>query len=293
MKASVVICTYGRPKEVKRLLIELNGQMFKDFEVLVICQGDKKDFEEIKDSVKTTYPTKCYYEPVPNLPHARNVGIKQASGEVIIFLDDDTKPCDTLIGAHIANYSDSSVGIIGGRTLGKVYEENIPDFKIGAVRKWDGFAHTGFHKDVRREVMHVRGINMSMRKGIALEIGGFDERFEGTAEYEDMDFCLRVLKKGYKIIFDPTAVVEHFALPIGGCRARSKEEQIYWSYRCHSLVFLKNFNKLFYPILLAEYVIRIILRSLRWRNPKIIVSAFRGIRDGLKAYLSKPPKRLW
>lgn len=293
MKASVVICTYGRPEVVKNLLLELNNQRYKDFEVLVVCQGDERDLEIIKDSLKTSYPVRYYYEKKPNLPYARNVGIKQASGEVIIFLDDDTKPSDALIEAHIANYSSPAIGIIGGRTVGKVYEENIPDSKIGTVRRWDGFAHTGFHKDVRREVMHVRGINMSVRREIALEIGGFDERFEGTAEYEDMDFCLRVLRKGYKIIFDPTAVVEHFALPIGGCRARSREEQIYWSYRCHSLVFLKNFNKLFYPILIVEYIIRIVMRSLRWRNPKIIISGFKGIRDGLRAYFTKPSGRLW
>lgn len=293
MKASVVICTYGRPKEVKRLLIELNGQMFKDFEVLVICQGDKKDFEEIKDSVKTAYPAKYLYEPVPNLPRARNVGIKEASGEVIIFLDDDVKPNENLIESHITNYIDSNVGIVGGRILGEKYEENVSDSKIGKIRKFDAFAHLGFHKDVKCEVMHVKGVNMSVRRSIALEIGGFDERFEGTAEREEMDFCLRALKKRYKIIFEPTAVVKHLQLLSGGCRVERREEQMYWLYRNHSLAFLKNFNKLFYPILIAEYVIRLILRSLRWRNPKIVVSAFRGMRDGLKAYLSKPPMRLW
>ncbi|KPK41037.1 MAG: hypothetical protein AMJ78_06545 [Omnitrophica WOR_2 bacterium SM23_29] len=293
MKVSVVICTYGRPEEVKRLLKELSGQQFEDFEVLVICQRNKRDFEEIKDSVKTTYPIKWYYEPEPNLPHARNVGIKETSGEVVIFIDDDVRPSDGLIDAFVSNYSDSSVGMVGGRVLGDKYVEDVPDSKIGKVRKFDAFTHLGFHKDVKCEVMHVKGVNMSVRRDIALEIGGFDERFEGTAECEEMDFCLRVLKKGYKIIFEPKAVVEHFQLSSGGCRVERREEQIYWLYRNHSLAFLKNFNKLFYPILIAEYVIRLILRSLRWRNPKIIVSALRGMRDGLKAYLSKPPMRLW
>lgn len=287
MKASVVICTYERPEETKKLLVELQGQRYRDFEVLVICQGDKKDFEEIKDSVKTAYPTKYFYEPVPNLPHARNVGIKEASGEIIIFLDDDVKPNENLIESHIINYIDSNVGIVGGRILGEKYEENVSDSKIGKIRKLDGFAHLGFHRDVKCEVMHVKGVNMSARRDIALDIGGFDERFEGTAECEEMDFCLRVLKKGYKIIFEPTAVVEHLQLLSGGCRVERREEQIYWLYRNHSLMFLNNFDKLFYPILIAEYIVRIVLRSLRWRNPKIILSGFRGICDGWKAYLSK------
>jgi len=292
MKVSVVICTYGRPREVKRLLLQLQKQKYESFEVLVICQGDKEDMEKIKDSIETIYPVRYYYEMSPNLPHARNIGLKEASGEVIIFLDDDVRPYDALIEAHIANYTDSTIGVVGGRILGEKYEEDVPDSKIGMVRKFDGFAHLGFHKDVKREVMHVKGGNMSARRDMALKLGGFDERFEGTAECEELDFCLRVLKKGYKIIFDPTAVIEHFLLPYAGCRVASREEEVYWLYRNHSLAFLKNLNKLFYPTLLVEYIVRIILRSLRWRNPGIILIGFKGIRDGLRAYLNKSPDRL-
>ena len=284
MKTSVVICTYGRPEAAKSLLIKLQRQRYKDFEVLLICQGNKEDLEKIKDSIKNIYPVRYYYEAGPNLPHARNIGIKEASGEIIIFLDDDVKPGDTLIEAHVANYTDSTIGVVGGRILDKKYKENIPDSKIGMVRKFDGFTYAGFHKGIRRYVMHVKGVNMSVRRELALEIGGFDERFGGTAQYEDMDFCLRALKKGYKIIFDPAAVVEHFILPSGGCRVDTREEAIYWLYHNHSLVFLNNFNVLFYPILIIEYVIRIIRLSFRWRNLKVIEYAFKGVRDGPRAY---------
>ncbi|KPK41738.1 MAG: hypothetical protein AMJ78_04625, partial [Omnitrophica WOR_2 bacterium SM23_29] len=177
MRASVVICTYGRPEEAKRLLGELDKQGYRDFEAIVIFQGDKEDLEKTKESVKTDYPIIFHYESSPNLPRARNIGIKFASGDIIIFLDDDVKPQDTLIGAHVANYADSTVGIVGGRILGEKYEEDVPDSKIGMVRRFDGFAHLGFHKDVKREVMHVKGGNMSVKKSLAVDIGGFDERF--------------------------------------------------------------------------------------------------------------------
>lgn len=293
MKATIIICTYGRPEEARRLLIELEEQSYKDFEVFVVYQGEKADIEKIKSPTETPYPIKYFYEANPNLPRARNIGMREASGEIVLFLDDDAKPGNTLVEAHIKNYTDPKVGIIGGRVLEDKDDGDVPDSKIGTVRKLDGFAYSGFNKTVRCETMHVRGVNMSVRREVALEIGGFDERFEGTAEYEDMDFCLRVLKKRYKIIFEPAAVIEHLLLSFGGCRARSKEEQMYWLYRNHSLMFLNNFNKLFYPLLIAEYIFRIALRSLIWRNPRIIGSTFLGIRDGWKAYLSKPPKISW
>lgn len=295
MKATIIICTYRRPAEARRLLIELKEQRYKNFEVLVVYQGEKADIGKIKSPTETFYPIKYFYEVNPNLPRARNIGIREASGEIVLFLDDDIKPGNNLVEAHIKNHADSKVGIVGGKVLEDKDEGYVPDSKIGTVRKIDGFAYSGFDKNVKREVMHVKGGNMSVRRGVALEIGGFDERFEGIAEYEDMDFCLRVLKRGYKIIFEPAAVVKHFSLPFGGCRGRerSKEEQIYWLYRNHSLMFLNNFSKLSYPILIAEYILRISLRSLLWRNPRIIGSMFLGIRDGWKAHFSKPPKISW
>lgn len=293
MKASIIICTYGRPDETARLLTELKGQNRRDFEAIVICQGKKADIERIKDSAEPQYPIRYFYEASPNLPHARNVGIKEASGDVILYLDDDTRPGDTLLEGHINNYTDPKVGIVGGRVLEDKPAKEIPDSRIGMVRRLDGFAYSGFNKMVKRETMHVRGVNMSVRKKTALEIGGFDERFEGTAEYEDMDFCLRASKKGYKIVFEPAAVVEHLSLSFGGCRARSKEEQIYWLYRNHSLMFLNNFSKLSYPVLIGEYILRAGLRSLLWRNPAIIGNMFAGVRDGWKAHFSKPPNISW
>lgn len=287
MKVSIVICTYGRPEATKNLLSELEKQRYKDFEVVVVCQGKEEDLEKIKRLTGLSYSIRYYYEPEHNLPHARNVGIKESSGKIILFLDDDTKPHPELVEAHLANYTDPKLGIVGGRILGEIHKEDIPDSRIGTVRAIDGYKRGGFHKDIRREVMHVRGVNMSVRKRIAQDIGGFDERFEGAAEYEDMDFCLRILKKGYRIIFDPKAVVEHLALKVGGCRAPTEEKMIYWLYRNHNLAFLNNFNKFSYPILAAEYIARIIARSLIWHNHRIIGSAFRGIRDGWKAHFKK------
>lgn len=286
MKISVVICTYARPEVTKELLLELQKQTYKDFEVIVVLQGNKDDLEIIKDLNKDIYSLRCYYEANHNLAHARNIGIKEAQGEIIVFLDDDTKPFEHLLEAHVANYNDPNVAIVGGRVIGDRQKRNVLNSHIGRVRKFDGFDYGGFYQDVRCKVMHVRGVNMSIRKALALEIGSFDERFAGSAEYEDMDFCLRALKKGYKIIFDPNAVVEHFRLSFGGCRMSTKEEAMYWLYRNHSLLFLNNFNKLFYPLLIIEYLIRIIRRSVCWHNQRVILSAVKGIRDGWKAHFN-------
>ena len=295
MKASVVVRTYGRPEVAAGLLASLNKQEYNDFEVILVCQGEKEDFEKIKDSINTVYPLRYYYEARPSAPGARNAGIKQAQGEIVIFLDDDEEPDNDLIKAHLANYTDSSVGIVGGKVLEDSCEKDIPDSKIGMIRKFDAREYGGFRKDVRREnVMHVKGGNMSVRKDVAEEVGGFDERFEGTAEYEEFDFCLQVLKRGYKIVYDPAAVIKHLALPFGGSKTytKTKEERMYWLCRNHSLAFLSNFNKLFYPVFIAEYIIRIIRYSFIWRNAKIAASSFKGMGEAWRVYRGSKRKGL-
>ena len=294
MKVSVVIRTFNRPEVVKRLLARLNKQSCNDFEVVLVCQGSRDECEGIKRDAQINYPLKYCYQALPEAARARNTGIEQSAGEIILFLDDDLKPADNLIEAHLANYADQRVGIVGGRVLEEKRQKDIPAAKIGMVRRFDGYGYDGFHQDVKVSVMHVKGGNMSVKRQVAFEVGGFDERFAGSAEYEEFDFCLRVLKKGYRIIYEPKAVIEHFALRYGGCHycIQTQEQAVYWLYRNHTLAFINNFNKLFLPVLIVECILRLFRRSLISLNPGIIKSGLKGFRDGWKTHFGRPQKGL-
>ena len=61
--------------------------------------------------------------------------------------------------------------------------------------------------------------NFSVRREKALMIGGFDENFIGDAYRFETEFCLRLIRNGGKILFEPGASIRHLQVQMGGTRA--------------------------------------------------------------------------
>jgi GT2 family glycosyltransferase len=62
------------------------------------------------------------------------------------------------------------------------------------------------------------GGNHSIRRSLAVQVGGYDEHFEASALFEETDFAFRAFAKGARFVYDPEAWLEHLKVPYGGCR---------------------------------------------------------------------------
>jgi GT2 family glycosyltransferase len=152
----------------------------------------------------------------PNLPAARNIGAKEAKGEIVLYLDDDVKPLRSFIAAHLRHYQDPTVGAVAGRLISpygeikkldrRYYTSTMPWRYIRFDQQWP-----------LREVEAAPGGNMSCRRHLIKQTGGFDEQFVGNAFREETDFCLRLRYASYRILFDPEAAVIHYWKTEGGC----------------------------------------------------------------------------
>ena len=102
-------------------------------------------------------------------------------------------------------------------------KENIsnPHRVVRKVRQWDAYLIDNFDATIRLYIDHVHGCNMSFRKEAILKAGGFDECFGGSTHLEETDLCMRIIKEGYKIVFDPQAELIHLKDTKGGCRAEN------------------------------------------------------------------------
>jgi GT2 family glycosyltransferase len=159
--------------------------------------------------------------PKPNLPAARNVGIRNTSGEIILFIDDDVDPYNDLIKMHVRAYLENdNVGVVAGllvnidRPIDEALEDcrrsfNVPDVTRGGVY------------DVRIAV----GGNMSYLRSALIEAGMFDENFGGCALCEDTDASERVGLKNYRVLLDSRIQLRHLNLKSGGCELRNEDEQ--------------------------------------------------------------------
>jgi GT2 family glycosyltransferase len=246
-QVSVIIITRNRPKMVRECLERLGIQTLPPDEIIVVDSSTGEDTQAVLDSypevVRLRIPDGRH-----NMPQARNLGIAHARGEILAFLDDDSMAQPEWLERLVEPYDDPSVGGVGGRLIDAMEEARATpeDPRIGVLRP-DGLQRANFVRDPGRpvEVDFVRGCNMSFRRAALIHIGGFDRRYIGSNVGEETDVCLRVKKAGWKMVFQPTAVVHHLAAPREGFDREATDVEplpLLWLAHNRSYLLFKNFG---------------------------------------------------
>lgn len=156
-------------------------------------------------------------DPAPfNYSRLNNTAARAASGELLVFLNNDVEVDDPLWLKRMAAYAmQADVGAVGGKLL-------YPDRSIqhgGIVLGIQGVvahAHHHLREDdfghhylnvVDREMAAVTGACLAMRKSVFEEIGGFDENL--AVAFNDVVLCLDALARGYRNLFVATPLMIH------------------------------------------------------------------------------------
>jgi glycosyltransferase involved in cell wall biosynthesis len=216
-KASVVINTYNRAAYLRNAVVSIAAQSYGDVE-LVIVNGPSTDHtEKVLDEIESDgIRIKRANCPHRNLSKSRNVGISQASGDVVLFIDDDAVAHGEWVSRIMASYSDSRVGAAGGFTFdhtGVNYQcrYTVCD-KFGNARFFDTLdPETLVAATVDFFYPSLLGTNCSFSRDLLERIGGFDEVFEYMLD--ETDVCARIAAKSKRIITVPTAYVFHKYAP--------------------------------------------------------------------------------
>ncbi len=212
--ASVVIITRNRAEVLADCLVRLEKQTCQDFETIVV---DSSDNHATRELVKS-YPEVIYlriWDGRNNMPEARNLGISNAHGEIVAFIDDDSMVFPNWLENIISGYSQNiSIGGVGGCTIDPRLKIDINDHRFGKIFP-DGTAIDNFRIDIP-EPLYVEwfvGCNMSFRKSLLKDLGGFDQNYRGDNSYEEIDLAARVRKAGFSLLLVPSAKVEHIRVP--------------------------------------------------------------------------------
>lgn len=215
---SIIIPTYNRNQVLRKTLESLRTLNPSPREILVIDQTETHDAETeafLQDAISRR-EIEYIYQAKPNAQRARNVGIARARGEVLLFLDDDVIVDSGLVGAHWKNYEDRTLGAVCGFFLDP---GEVPIFELPEVchRRKTGWIYAPHCYAKRTTNYSWPSGNGSVRRVIAMDVGGFDENFTKTL-FDDTDFCGRMLKFGIKNVHDPEAKMLHLKEPSGGSR---------------------------------------------------------------------------
>lgn len=259
LSISVIIPTYQRESLLKDTIEDVLQQDYPDFEVIVVDQTPEHQPEitAYLEKQAQKHLIKWFRLTWASLPGARNYGVRQATGDIVLFVDDDIQLPPGYLKAHADNYDHNPrIGAVAGRVLDRMKMTDaqqwqkdstpysIKDLPPEAMDPGIAWYHIDLVHTVKaQQVISARGCNMSFRRELFTKYGvWFDERFRGSAVREESDFCLRLRRSEYMIWYDPQAYLVHLGEETGGCHdlnTRSLQYQITF-YHNHFLMALKN-----------------------------------------------------
>jgi len=198
---SVVVPTYNRKHLLKGCLNSLFNQSYpaNNYEIIVIDDGSTDGTAQMVKEIKATCDHKIIYlrQDRKGPAIARNLGIKAAKGKIICFLDDDCIADVDLLSEVYKSFSDdfsNEVGGVKGRVEPIWNERTDLSYALG--------------KYIYVSERSLSSNNLAYKKSVLHEVGLFDETFPIPA-WEDVDLGNRVMDKGYKILYNPKAIVWH------------------------------------------------------------------------------------
>ncbi len=143
-----------------------------------------------------------------------NRGAAAATGEVLVFLNNDTVPQPGWLTALVrVLHEQPDVGAVGGKLLtddGRLQEAGCLVFNDGSAwnfGKGDRRINAPLYQSLR-DVDYCSGALLATHRQLFARIGGFDRRFQ-PAYYEDVDYCFEVRTRGLRTVYQPEAAVIH------------------------------------------------------------------------------------
>ena len=206
---SVLVNTYQRPKKIQDCLNAILKSSFSQLEIIVI---EQRGSSQLREFIKKIDKTKIRYFNLKKIgaSKAKNFGIKKSKGEILAFTDDDCI-IDRYWLKNIYESFKKNQNIIG--IFGKVLPYQ-PHLHRGKICPCTFLSNK--KKTINRICFHWKNIgfgnNMAFRKEIFEKMDGFKEWLgPGSigSNAEDAEFALRLLSKGYKILYNPEIKVYH------------------------------------------------------------------------------------
>jgi GT2 family glycosyltransferase len=210
IKVSIVVPTFRRPSVLRETLESLSNLNYppRNYEVIVVDDGSNDETPEVVEPFREKISNLIYhYQENSGVATARNRGAKLASGEVLIFNDDDIVVEPNLIERHLANLDEFGKCVVNGHwefppTMTEYFDQTPFGRYRTATEVWVKAVND--KKQIAGNIYEsqtVSACNCGVRREDFWQIGGYDEQFP-FAGFEDHEFCLRAAKAGYRFVYD-------------------------------------------------------------------------------------------
>jgi glycosyltransferase involved in cell wall biosynthesis len=203
---SILIPTYQRRELVVRNVAALAHQTFRAFEVVVSVDGSTDGSADALRRLRTLFPLTVLEQPNEGRSAALNHGARVATGELLLFLDDDMEADPAMLAEHERSHSEGADLVLGHLPLHPESSRTLLSRGVGrwAERRRERLTRPGAAVPIADLVTG----QMSISKAAFDALGGFDVGFtrEGLFGGEDLDFGYRARRAGLRIVFNEAAV---------------------------------------------------------------------------------------
>lgn len=215
-KLSIIILT--RDPILTRQCIDSieNKTTYKNYEIIILANNLKNEEDKIIFDEMGLKHKVVYYNKPFNFSQMNNYAAKIASGDHLLFLNDDTEIIsEGSIEAMLEHSQRKEVGAVGAKLL--FYNNTIQHSGV-VMGLFDSCEHIfKFGDDTPQYLEHnftirnysaVTAAAIMVPRRVFEEVGGFDEKL--AIVFNDIDLCLRIREKGYLIVYTPYATFYHY-----------------------------------------------------------------------------------
>jgi len=197
MKFSIIIPLRKIGDYLREAIPHYESQTLTDFEIIVVSE---------KDEIEKFPKTKII--KVGKIPPSekRNIGVKNAKGEIIAFIDDDAYPDKNWLKTALNDFEDKNIVAIGGPSI---IPENATFFQRVSNKVYElssGKTGPRYGQAKKKEIDDWPTCNFFVRKKDFEKVNGFDSQYWGG---EDTQLCYSLLKTKKKIFYDPELIIYH------------------------------------------------------------------------------------
>jgi GT2 family glycosyltransferase len=206
MIASLIIPTHNRSASLRKMLQTLEQQSvpLNELEVIVVADGCKDNTIEMLRSYEAPFHLKVAELPGLGAASARNIGATMATGNYLVFADDDMELSTDFIKEHIAAHDGDNTVVIGYSPFKLESKASIQ--RMSLREWWEEKFQEMRQKDHRFKYSDLTSGNFSLSSEFFRKVGGFDTALLCREDYE---LGFRLIEAGVRFKFAYAAKALH------------------------------------------------------------------------------------
>jgi glycosyltransferase involved in cell wall biosynthesis len=215
--ATIVICTYDRTSLLEKCLKSANNQTKerKSYEIIVVENSLDDEIFENNLKLFKKYANKFIRSKPPGLSIARNLGWREASSNIVIYLDDDAIPAKNWLEEFLKTYEQYPNAYSVGGKVEPLFESEPPEWLTIEMFDYLSVVNYGDQDLILSQNKWLVGANVSFRKEFLKETGGFPEdlgRIGSSVSLlsnDETPLFSKIYKLNKLVIYSGKASVEH------------------------------------------------------------------------------------